>query len=393
MERKGLAVFVLTLALGACSAANETQKSGAQPSLFAGGGALVGNAGVPGFGAAGTGAFGGLGPSSAVPGAAGARAAAGAPSIPGGLPPGGGLPPVSGGLAGSPSAPTGMAGRGAITPPPPVTGAAGGPAMPTMPTTPATPTPAGNMDPVIPMLTAECPAFRNGTISFMGLGGIEIVAGSKPASPTAPMLFYWHGTGSFSGEYAAMAGAVQQGIVSEGGVLVSFQDTTGGDLLSGTAIFGAGDFKLADQLLACAVKNQNIDPRRIFATGCSAGGLFSGAMAAQRSSYMAAAATNSGGWTTPLQFENKHIPALMTIHGAPGVDVVIIDFSQSSATADMAFKKAGGFVINCNHGGGHCGGGGLAGDIWKFFKAHPFGVTPEPWTMLPAGFSPQCMIF
>ena len=117
-------------------------------------------------------------------------------------------------------------------------------------------------------------------------------------------------------------------------------------------------------------------------------------MAAQRSSYIAAAAPNSGGWTTPLQFQNKHTPALMTIHGAPGADVVIIDFSQSSATADKAFKAAGGFVINCNHGGGHCGGGGLAGDIWKFFKAHPFGTKPSPWaTALPAGFSSQCKLY
>ena len=84
----------------------------------------------------------------------------------------------------------------------------------------------------------------------------------------------------------------------------------------------------------------------------------------------------------------------MTIHGAPGVDVVGLDFSESSATADQSFKAAGGFVINCNHGGGHCGGGGLAPDIWTFFKAHPFGVSPEPWTGgLPAGFSPQCEIF
>jgi poly(3-hydroxybutyrate) depolymerase len=227
----------------------------------------------------------------------------------------------------------------------------------------------------------------------MGLGGITVEAGAKPASASAPMVFYWHGTGSFAGEYAAMAGAVLQGVTQEGGILISFQDTTGGDLLSGTAIFGAGDFDLTDQLLACAVKDHNIDPRRVFATGCSAGGLFSGAMAAERSAYLAAAAPNSGGWTVPLQFENAHIPALMTIHGAPGVDVVVIDFSESSSTADMAFKAKGGFVINCNHGGGHCGGGGLAPDIWTFFKAHPFGVSPEPWTSLPAGFNSACMIF
>jgi predicted esterase len=248
------------------------------------------------------------------------------------------------------------------------------------------------MDPVIPPVAGDCPDFQNGVITYMGLGGIEIVAGAKPADASAPMVFYWHGTGSTSGEYAFMATAVQQGVVSEGGVLVSFQDTTGGDLLSGTAIFGAGDFKLADGLLACAVKNHNIDPRRVFAMGCSAGGLFSAAMAAERSTYIAAAAPNSGGWTVPVAFENKHTPALMTVHGMAGSDVVIIDFASASATADMAFKAAGGFVIDCDTGGGHCGGGGLAPDVWTFFKAHPFGVSPEPWTALPSGFSAQCKI-
>ena len=249
------------------------------------------------------------------------------------------------------------------------------------------------MDPVVPMISGDCPNFVSSTITFMGLGGIVIEAGAKPPGPTAPMVFYWHGTGTFAGEYALMATAVAQGVTSEGGVLVSFDGTTGGDLLSGTAIFGAGDFKLADQLFACAVKNHNVDPRRVFATGCSAGGLFSAAMAAERSSYMAAAAPNSGGWVLPLQFENKHVPALMTVHGAAGLDVVIIDFSDSSKTADQGFKAAGGFVINCDHGGGHCGGAGFAGDMWKFFKAHPFGVSPEPWSGgLPAGFSPQCKI-
>ena len=59
-------------------------------------------------------------------------------------------------------------------------------------------------EPVIPELTADCPEFRNGTITFMGLGGIQIVSGPKPALATAPMVFYWHGTGSFSGEFASI---------------------------------------------------------------------------------------------------------------------------------------------------------------------------------------------
>jgi hypothetical protein len=207
------------------------------------------------------------------------------------------------------------------------------------------------------------------------------------------MVFYWHGTGSVAGEYAGSAAAVSQGVMQEGGVLISFNGTTGGDGLSGTAIFGKGDFDLTDGLLACAVKDQNVDPRRVFATGCSAGGLFTVAMLQARSAYMAAGAPNSGGSSFGGAFQNAHVPALMTVHGKMGVDVVGIDFAQASATADKAFKAKGGFVIDCDTGGQHCGGGGLAGDVWKFFKAHPFGVNPSPWKdALPAGFSTKCML-
>ena len=49
-------------------------------------------------------------------------------------------------------------------------------------------------------------------------------------------------------------------------------------------------------------------------------------------------------------------------------------------------------MINCNHNGRHCGGGGLAPSIWTFFKAHPYGAG-KPWSSLPAGFNSACMIY
>jgi acetyl esterase/lipase len=254
----------------------------------------------------------------------------------------------------------------------------------------------GAVEPAIPQVTEECPAFQTGTITFMGLSGIQVVAGAKPAAPSAPMVFYWHGTGSTAGEFSALAGAVRSGVEAEGGILVSFQGTTGGDALSGTSVFGRGDLQLVDQLVACAVRDHNVDPRRIFTTGCSAGGLFATNLAVLRSGYIAAAAPNSGGMTFPQQFASDYTPALMTVHGAPGRDVVVVDFSNTSATADRSFSGRGGFVIDCNHGGGHCGGAGLAGDIWEFFEAHPYGVVPapSPWTSgLPSGFNSACQIF
>jgi len=251
----------------------------------------------------------------------------------------------------------------------------------------------GNMDPQIPAVSGDCPTWQPGVISFMGLGNITIEVGAMPSTPSAPMVFYWHGTGSTSGEYAFMATAVSQGVAQEGGILVSFQDTTGGDGLSGTAIFGASDFELTDQFLACAVRDRNVDPRRVFATGCSAGGLFSVAMGVERSAYMAAVASNSGGVSFPPPWQNDHTPSLMTVHGAAGVDVVGLDFASASATADMTFKARGAIAIDCDTGGMHCGGGGEAGDIWQFFKDHPFGVSPEPYASgLPASFNSICKI-
>jgi hypothetical protein len=82
----------------------------------------------------------------------------------------------------------------------------------------------------------------------------------------------------------------------------------------------------------------------------------------------------------------------MTIHGAN--DMVGVNFATTSANADRTFKAHGGFVINCNHGGGHCGGSGQAASIWEFFKAHPYGTSPSPYSGgLPSGFSSACQIF
>jgi predicted esterase len=372
MRCKGIAASAIVLSLWACGGADappaRVQQDVAGPVSAGGNPALVA-------------VTAGSGPSGLIQGAAGSGTKIGGQTGAAGF----AAPPAGGSTL--PPNPIGTAGVGApITPP--ITGGAAGAGV----TMPVTPTPAGAMDPIIPMATETCPNFVNSTITFMTLAGIQVVAGPKPAEASAPMVFYWHGTGSTSGEFASMAAAVQQGVVAQGGVLISFQGTTGGDSLSGTSTFGAGDFKLADQLLACAVKDHNVDPRRVFSMGCSAGGLFAVAMAAQRSNYIAAAAPNSGGTAFPLAFQSKHTPALMTVHGKMGSDVVIIDFASASATADKAFKAAGGFVIDCDTGAGHCGGGGLAGDVWKFFTAHPFGVSPEPWTALPAGFSAQCKI-
>lgn len=386
MTCRALSILLLILPLGACSPG---AASGAASTKGAGTPVTVGSpVGVAGHagGAAGSPAVTGLPTTTTPPVTGGTTTPTTGTNT---------LPPIMTPTQTTPAGGNTTPGGSTTTPPPSgeMTGMTTPPAGGTTGTTAPPPAAGSVTDPTVPAIMGDCPMLSTGSITLSGVSGIEVAAGAKPSSPTAPIVFYWHGTGSFSGEYASMAAQVAAGVQQEGGILISFQNSTGGDLLSGTSVFGMGDFALTDLIYACAVKNYNVDPKRVFTTGCSAGGLFATAMAMLRSSYIAAAAPNSGGLVAPQQFQNKHVPPLMTVHGAPGSDVVIVDFSNTSMTADMTFKQAGGFVIDCNHGGGHCGGAGLAPDIWSLFKAHPFGITPEPWAMgLPSGTNPVCKI-
>jgi poly(3-hydroxybutyrate) depolymerase len=249
-------------------------------------------------------------------------------------------------------------------------------------------------DPVLPDVKGDCPKFASGNLDYMGLTGIAMQVGAMKEG-TGSLIFYWHGTGSGSFESSSFGGTSQ--VLAAGGIIVAPSGSTGqGGDCSGTGTFSMGDFDVADQIAACAVRDYHIDPHRIYSTGCSAGGLQAGCMGLVRSNYIAAVAPNSGGAVFAQAAQNPmHVPSTMTMHGAPGSDVVIVDFSQTSMTYDDAIKKAGGFVVNCNHGGGHCGApADLQAAAWTFMDAHPFGVTPEPYTGgLPAGFPSYCMIY
>jgi poly(3-hydroxybutyrate) depolymerase len=222
---------------------------------------------------------------------------------------------------------------------------------------------------------------------------VSIWAGQKSAKP-APILFYWHGTGSSASEAQFIMGAQITEISGEGGLVASFSTSTGMGTNTGDAVWYTGDFAMADQILACAVQQLNIDTRQIYTAGCSAGGLQSGAMVYSRSSYLAASMPNSGGVVFAFPMDDpSHVPALITTHGGSS-DMVVISFAQTSATEDMDIASKGGYVVDCNHGGGHCGA--PAADIaaqWQFCKDHPFGVSPNPYASgLPSTFPSYCTI-
>lgn len=241
----------------------------------------------------------------------------------------------------------------------------------------------------------ECPNLSSGSITLLGQR-VSISAGSKQEGKGGPVVFYWHGTGSSDFEVNGSLGAGNSEVVAEGGVIASFTTTTGEGMNTGNGVWYTGDFAMCDQILACAVQQLNIDVKRIYTAGCSAGGLMASAMVYSRSSYLAAAMPNSGGALFPSPLENPgNVPAVITTHGAMGVDVVGIDFSDTSIRQAMDIASKGGVAVDCDHGGAHCSPpGSITSAQWEFLKAHPFAVNPKPYAMgLPSDFPTACKKF
>jgi hypothetical protein len=260
---------------------------------------------------------------------------------------------------------------------------------------------APGVDPVIPEPNGECPELTTGTHTIMGLE-VEVVAGT-PGATKGPLLFTWHGTGGTgSGALRQLPQSVQDDITSQGGIIIApsstMQARAGGDVTFFLMVWYDGaDLAMADHITGCAVQNHNIDPRRIYVTGCSAGGLMTGVMSIMRSSYVAASAPNSGGISTPgyMFDDDSNVPAVFAMHGGAN-DNVFINFGDSTHTLGDVMKPAGSFFVECNHMIGHCQAPAeLHEKAWQFMKAHPYGVMPKPYEAggLPDDYPDYCTVY
>ena len=251
------------------------------------------------------------------------------------------------------------------------------------------------LTPQIPEPDGACPDFMTNS-ARVGGPTVNFVAGA-PTDVPGPLLVVWHGTGgSGRSMLRAIPQSIHDSIIAQGGLMIAPSDD--GSEREGASPNGVWyeteDLELADHLVACAVAEHNIDPARIHVTGCSAGGLMAGAMAADRSNYVASALLESGGLLGSRALQNpNYAPAVISNHGGEG-DVVIIPFEFTSSTMLDLVVENGGFGVECNHGIGHCRSpAALLERGWDFLEAHPYG-TARPYTEgLPDDFPDYCAIW
>jgi hypothetical protein len=261
---------------------------------------------------------------------------------------------------------------------------------------------SGPMPTYMPTAMGPCPDMSNlnGTaVTFAGQPAT--VWSGDPAKGPGPLLIYYYATGSSPLEPAVTMGEPQiAAITAMGGAVVAQNKTTAQGTTTGNNVWYTGDAAIADEIVACSVQTQHTDPRRVHVAGYSAGALQTTYMWFARSGYVASVLTYSGGDVdidvVPIQ-DAAHPPPALVTHGAMGMDTYggVVDFFVASTKWEGDIKAANGFAIDCNDGGTHTNfqlRTKVAPQALQFFLDHPYGVTPEPYTTLPAGFPAYCSI-
>lgn len=241
----------------------------------------------------------------------------------------------------------------------------------------------------------SCPEFvEDENEGFLSSGEEREFRMVLPEDPQgAPVLFAWHWLGGNSRQIINYMG--MDDVAAQGAIVIA-PDSNGNTFewdFTGSPD-GNVDLVFFDDMLGCLYEQYEVDLDRIYATGMSAGGLWTTYLTMHRSEWLAATAPFSGGtgvftdYSTPVD----DIPVLLTWGG---VDDLYSGLSFDDATKEFttSLLADGHFVVGCDHGGGHTLPDDPMGYGWEFLSAHPKGVDPEPYVQgLPGDFPEMCFI-
>ena len=223
---------------------------------------------------------------------------------------------------------------------------------------------------------SACPTLNKGANAFWSWGKTRQVDLYLPTNTKdAGLLFLWHGLGGSKENFGAgmnaqgLANALQAVVVVPQGGL-KFTGWGWGTMEDSTE-----DAALFDDLLTCVDTQFDIDNKRVWSMGFSAGALWTSWLILHRSTFIASAVAWSGGTGANSNLYKKpkrKIPALLAWGGPK--DQAMMQFETTTLTMAKHLRADGHFVATCNHGLGHTiPSSGLTWAI-DFLKRHPWGV-------------------
>ena len=244
---------------------------------------------------------------------------------------------------------------------------------------------------------ATCPALTAGHNTGFETAGesrsfyVYLPADHDP-SKEWPIVFLYHGLGGDAPGIVADSKLDEQ--VDQGEFILVVPESLALPIAwkQETTDENTPDLFLFDDVLKCAEESFNVDQNRIYVTGMSGGGLFTGFLSAMRSDVIAASAPVSGGLMINFPKPADKYPSLLTWGGDTDI-AKDQDFATFAKNLIADLLGNGQFVVQCEHALGHEWPAEMTPAIVQFFLDHPKGTSPEPYAAgLPAVFPGYCEI-
>jgi dienelactone hydrolase len=219
-----------------------------------------------------------------------------------------------------------------------------------------------------------------GKNSFTVDGSSRDVLVRLPNQPVgAPVVFVWHYLNGTASQMLAWMGT--EDLLAAGYVVVA-PESRG---LSYTEWLVEGspqdnpDVALFDALTATLRSQYDSDPTRLYATGFSAGGLFTSYLTMHRGDVLAATAPFSGGVPSYLYSTPEGDVSVMLTWGGDGDTYGGFDFGDASMDFADDLQGDGHAVILCTHELGHSLPPGAQANVVAYFNDHG-GADETPWS-------------
>lgn len=151
------------------------------------------------------------------------------------------------------------------------------------------------------------------------------------------------------------------------------------------------DLVFFDDMITCISTTWKIDPKRIYVTGMSGGGLMSTFLAANRAKAVAAAAPMSGGYI--FKWPSAAKTPVMVTWGGPTDMAFQQNFDTLAKNLSAALSTNGNTSVKCEHMLGHKWPPEMTAAAWSWLSSFTLGGNEKPFMgPLPAPFPAYCAI-